>query len=122
MTHRSWFPTILTGLSLALLAIIVVVYKDEAPQAAVTPAFITATAPTSTEYETAAKTVVQNYVAGGNAATAYNALVALTVPAEYQDAHLALVFAFADLRAGKLEEGTARLDVARTAYPWLATP
>ncbi len=131
MTHRSWFPLILTGLSLSLLACLTLVYrpndepKQGRPIAGGNETSSTATgavAPSSTEYETAVRNVVASYDATGDASAAYSVLVALRVPAAYQAAHLDLVIAFAQLQSGKRDDGTARLAGVRAAYAWLALP
>lgn len=124
-SHRSWFPFILMGLSLALLAIIFVVRhnNDQAAKLkAVTDAELQAAAnvPTNAEYEAALKSVLVAYDADQNASVAYTSLIAMTVPqVSYQTAHLDLVIAFAQLQAGQAAEGKTRLDLARSTYAWL---
>lgn len=129
MTHRNWFSFIFIGLSAALLAFIAVVYT---PSTTDVPSDDTGgvtaprqetrddtVAPTASEYESAARSVLAAYEAGGDASAAYSVLIALRVPAEYQSAHLALVIAFAQLQAGNAAEGASRLADAKTAYAWL---
>ncbi len=124
-SHRSWFPFILMGLSLALLAIIFVVRSNNDQAAkikAVTDAESQAAAniPTSAEYEAGVKAVLTTYDADQNASAAYASLIAMTVPqVSYQAAHLDLVIAFAQLQAGQAAEGKTRLDLARSTYFWL---
>jgi len=124
-SHRSWFPFILIGLSLALLAIIFVVRTNSNQAAklkAVTDAEQQAAAnvPTNDEYETGVKAVLAIFDADQNASTAYTALIAMTVPqVSYQAAHLDLVIAFAQIQAGQATEGQTRLNLARSTYAWL---
>lgn len=125
LSHRSWFPFILIGLSTALLAIIFVVYHQNSQAAklkAVTEAESQAAAsvPTNAEYEAGVKALLLTYDADQNASTAYAALIAMTVPqVSYQVAHLDLVIAFAELQASQAVEGKTRLDLARSTYFWL---
>ncbi len=119
--HRSWFPFILIGLSLVLLAVIVVVKSNAGHSEQLkADAAAHASVPTNAEYEAAIHTILNTYNADKNATTAYNSLLAVTVPSvDYQAAHLDLVIAFAQLQAGKTVEGQARLDLALNTYSWL---
>ncbi len=126
--HRSWFPFILIGLSLALGVIIAAVYAPLAPINGgtigenETPSIDGGGTGvvTAEEYEAGVRAVLSTYAAGADAGAAYDALVAMRVPTvEYQAAHLELVIAFAQLKSGNTDEGQARLDLAMTAYPWL---
>ena len=49
---------------------------------------------------------------------AYDALLALRVPAEYKDVHVQLVLAFGQMVAGEDVAGKARLDDVMQVYPW----
>jgi hypothetical protein len=119
--HRSWFPYILIGLSVALFVIIFAVRSNvdtSSKQDAATPA--TVVVPTNAEYEAGVKAILSAYSADQNASTAYAALIKAVVPqVSYQTAHLDLVIAFAQLQAGQAVEGKTRLDLARATYAWL---
>lgn len=119
MSHRSWFPFILIGLSLALAVIIAAVYKPSPTSVAQEDA-VTLTAPTASEYEAGVRAVFASFALTEDADAAYDALVAMRVPSvDYQAVHLELVLALAQLKTGNTDEGQARLDIARTNYPWL---
>lgn len=121
-SHRSWFPYILIGLSLALFAIIFAVRNNVNQYSAPTSADIkiAVVVPTSEEYEAGVKTILSTYDTDQNASTAYNALIKAVVPqVSYQTAHLDLVIAFAQLQAGQTAEGNTRLNLARATYAWL---
>lgn len=122
MSHRSWFPSILIGLSLALAVLIAAAYKPEpASDVSVNNDEPAMTAPSADEYEAGVRAVLASYASTSDASAAYDALVAMRVPSlDYQSAHLELVIAFAQMKAGNSDEGQARLDLATTAYPWLA--
>lgn len=118
-THRSWFPFILVGLSAALLAVILVAYRpNDELSVSDEPAVV---APTGEEYKSAAQQIVSDYLASSDSEAdkiAYDALLALRVPAEYKDVHVQLVLAFGQMAAGEDVAGKARLDDVMQVYPW----
>lgn len=121
-THRSWFPFILVGLSAALLAVILVAYRPNAtPSEKEEPAVA---APTAEEYEAAVRAIMMDTaISSGpqeaSAQKAYDALLALHVPAEYKDVHIQLVLAYGEMALGQDELGRARLIVAEEANSWI---
>ena len=117
-THRSWFPFILVGLTVALLAVVLVVRTPR--QAGVSSSESTTVFPDPDAYETNVHRIYQTYLEDSNAQAAYDALIVLRVPSvDMQAAHLGLVIAFGQLAAGKTDEGAARLSVVLTTYPWI---
>lgn len=120
-SHRSWFPYILIGLSLALMALIAVTYdRKEGIGGEEGEGGVGMTVPTTAEYEAAMQGILAAYDVDGNAQKAYDALVATTVPTvSYQAVHLELVIALAQIAGGNTEEGTARFDLARVSHVWL---
>lgn len=119
MTHRSWFPFILIGLSLALAVIIAAVYKQNPAPVAEDDAVVLI-APTAEQYEAGVRAVLAGLADTSDVGVAYDALVAMRVPSvDYQASHLELVLALAQLKSGNIEEGQARLDIARANYSWL---
>lgn len=120
-THRSWFPFILVGLSAALLAVILVAYRPN--DARVDNDTLVVVAPTSAEYEAAVQTIVSNYLTLSSSdadKVAYDALLALRVPAKYKDVHVQLVLAFGQMVAGEDVAGKARLDDVMQVYLWVS--
>lgn len=124
-THRSWFPFILIGLTLALVAVIAVLYRPYALQEQRSAEVVRVAPPTPAAYEAAVSTIVTTYFASSSSdasKTAYDALVAMRVPsADYQDVHIALVIAFGQLVAGEERGGHARLGDIIQTYPWVMT-
>lgn len=116
-SHRSWFPLILTGLSLGLAALIFAVYEPREVASSQQP--VVSQAPTAEQYQAAVNAVFSTYEANGDTQAAYDALVAIRVPVEFLDVHLALVYALNDLQAGQSAEGQARLDAIRAVNSWL---
>ncbi len=125
-THRSWFPFILIGLTLALVAVISVLYRPYTLQEQRSAEVVHVAPPTPAAYEAAVSTIVTTYFASSSSdasKTAYDALIAMRVPSvDYQDVHIALVIAFGQLVAGEDEAGNARLFDVMKAYPWIMLP
>ncbi len=123
MHHRSWFPAIVIGLSLALALFFVGVVKHRGGESFFVPrAPLPAEAPAITEegYRTGVNTVLETYTAKKDAKAAYNALILLRVPAADQTVHFDLVVAFGKLSSGQKEEGEARLAALKAQNDWLA--
>jgi hypothetical protein len=126
MNHRSWFPAILIGLSLALAVFFIGVIKhreagggtglfsspDPLPEPAV--------AVTEEGYRASVNSVLENYSIKKDAKNAYNALILLRVPAADQTLHFDLVVAFGKLSSGQKEEGEARLAALKAENTWLS--
>lgn len=121
--HRSWFPAILIGLSLALAVCFLMIFNHRdgksffvkkaelAPQAA--PAV------TAEGYEASVNSVLDMYADDRDAKAAYNALILLRVPASYQTVHFDLVVAMGKLMGGDKADGEARLTAVKAQYSWL---
>lgn len=124
--HRSWFPTILIGLTIGLGAIFYALDRKEendlgpaasndgdgAAEEIVVPA-------TSEGYQAAVTALMQSYATDKNAEATYNGLIVLRVPTDLQQLHLDLVIAFSQLAAGNRDDGAARLEVLKAQYSWL---
>jgi hypothetical protein len=118
MSHRSWFPPILVGLSLLLGLVFVVALKGDRvipqfPHEASTPKISEA------DYQSAANVILDAYAEDHDASRAYNALILLRVPKEEQEVHFDLVVAFGKLMTKETKEGEARLSALKAAHPWL---
>lgn len=116
MNHRSWFPSILVGLSLLLALIFLVVTKGSPVHVGVTPP---PPAVSEEDYQGAANTILDTYASNHDASKAYNALILLRVPKEDQAVHFDLVVAFGKLVTKETKEGEARLAAVKAANPWL---
>lgn len=118
-SHRSWFPVILTGLSVALGVLIFAVYEPRnEPVQTSTTAEAPATALTADEYQSAI-VVALGGDAKANAAGTRDILKKMHVPAEYLSLHLQLVFVYNDYVDGNVAEGDARMEALRAANSWL---
>jgi hypothetical protein len=118
MHHRTWFPYILIGMTLLLgLGILVWVapkLMEPSPYASEAADPIT-----TEEYREAVLLLFADYAGTGDYARMYQGLLELTVPTGYQPLHLELALTFDKLRSGDIDEGQARLEALRSAYPWL---
>ncbi len=119
--HRTWFPFILTGLTLSLLLFMYLeVYKKSTPEPAtitvVESGLITVTVD---GYKESVSTILAGFASGESADSAYNRLIDVRTPAEFKSLHLELVIAFSELKEGKQESANARLQTIRRQYPWL---
>lgn len=126
-SHRSWFPVILTGLSVALAVLIAAVY--EPGSAPVQPSStrpeseqvdISGAAPTEEQYQAAVNAVMDAHRQNRDVDASYNALVAIRVPVTYLDLHLQLVYLLNDM-----QQGLAVTDHVQTLigqYDWLHSP
>lgn len=136
-SHRSWFPYILTGLSLALAAVLFVAYEPSGTSSTQSASYdapvdgraLTAPdertdapdiAPSGTEYQAAVRGILSSYDATGDADAAWDTLIALWVPTEYKAVDVELVIAFAKLAAGDAEDGAMRLAAVRSANSWMS--
>lgn len=115
-SHRSWFPVILTGLSIALAAMIFAVYQPGEETAE--PMVAEMPAPTGDEYQAAIGDIFGPQ-ATQSVQAKLEALTEMRVPAEYLTLHLQLVFVMNDYVAGNIEEGDARLNALRGTNSWL---
>jgi len=115
--HRTWFPFILVGLTLALTAVIFAWQEQD-----VTPARVQTQevheVPTSQEYQQEVVSILAQYQQDGDAQWAYGALVETWVPTDAKAVHLDLVIAFGKLVAGD-EVGRELLDSIRASNAWL---
>lgn len=114
-SHRTWFPFILIGLTLALAAGIWAWQSDDHPLASDAPEIV---APTLVEYQAEVIAIVQAYLEDGDAQGAYDALLDVWVPSDAKDVHLDLVIAFGKLVSGD-ESGAELLETVRSVYDWL---
>lgn len=122
MSHRSWFPYILIGLSLTLMAILAVTYegkKGEGKEGG--DENIEIVVPTPAQYEAGVRAVLAAFDDSKNASLAIDSLVAMVVPSNaYQEAHLEFVLAFSQIKLGEVDAGMERLTAARALYNWSA--
>lgn len=119
--HRTWFPFILTGLTLALgLFLYLEVYQKPVPEQ-LTPVIVESGLITVTEegYKEEVAGVLAGFSKGESASSAYNRLIDIRTPNEFKSLHLELVIAFGELKEGKKDSAEARLQTVRRQYPWL---
>lgn len=116
--HRTWFPFIMVGITLAILVAFFAMGEPRASQV-MAPSEDVPSAPTQEEYQAEVLSVLATYETEGDAQAAYDSLLEMRVPVADKDLHLELVIAFAELEAGKTVEGTARLDILREQTDWL---
>jgi hypothetical protein len=119
MTHRSWFPSILIGLSLMLALVFVFVTKGSPIGSPFGSTQGSAPAVTDADYRAAANTILDAYASNKDVSKAYNALILLRVPREDQQVHFDLVVAFGKLVTKDSKDGEARLAAVKAANPWL---
>ena len=131
--HRTFFPVVVVGLTITLLAVIVLFggNNDFRSQSKSEPV-----APTAYEYENFARALIARLESDLSAdvqaqqkrervISAQESLLAMYVPVSRKDAHLELVIALSFLSQGylgddvKLSEGNARLNNLRSRYEWL---
>ncbi len=110
--HRTWFPYILVGLTIALLLIVVVI-SGRSPQEEVIPTL------QEHEYIEVVGTILDKYEADSDAYQAYESLLALRMEEGQKEVHLDLVLMFGKLLNGELDsidEYIVQLDEEHT---WL---
>ncbi len=119
MSHRSWFPTILFGLSI-LLACVFLLFTKHGQILGPAPVNETAqSAVTVDSYHAAVNAILDAYAGNHDAQKAYNALILLRLPASQEQVHFDLVVAFSKLSLKDTKDGQARLDALKAANPWL---
>lgn len=121
--HRTWFPYILIGLSVALALVVAVWFQpgEEAPtQNDQRAAQEVPDVMTEEEYRVTVNAILQEYQSGGDARAAYQALLDIVIPSTYKDVHLELVIIMGKFDAQKEEEAQARYDLLRQQNDWLA--
>lgn len=119
--RQSWFPNIVSGLTLLLIVAVAFVVKQQegrvpdnevsSPNAVI--------APTVEAYDSALAGVLAGYQDHADAKRVYEALILMTVPAERREMHLDLVITFARL-AENADDGQTRLDLLKAKYPDLS--
>lgn len=115
VSHRTWFPFILVGLTLALGA---GVWAWQSNDATPSQPDVAVEAPTSVEYQAEVIAIVQSYLDDADEQAAYEALLDVWVPTDAKEVHLDLVIAFGKLVAGD-ESGAELLETVRSVHDWL---
>lgn len=126
-SQRNWFPVIVTGLTILLAVGFYAKFMpeefasftndgddDRSPAVSV---------PLVTEdgYKNAVMSIFATYDNNLDARAAYNALIALHVPASMQQFHIDSIIALGRLfdgRAGSEEDATARFNALHAQYSW----
>lgn len=111
-SHRTWFPFILTGLSIILLLVIICLYSDGTPGAQeilLEPA----------EYQDAVGQVFDQFQESGNALEAYDSLLEMKVQEEQKQVHLDLVLMFGKLYNGEIDSIDQTLMQLQIENQWL---
>ncbi|MBT4857510.1 hypothetical protein HON52_04980 [Candidatus Uhrbacteria bacterium] len=114
-THRTWFPFILVGLTIALGAGIWAWTGSDRGPVIELPEIV---APTSLEYQQEITAIIASYYDGDDLDDVYASLLDTWVPADAKSVHLDLVIAFGKLVAGD-EEGAELLEAALSTHTWL---
>lgn len=121
--RRSWFPSILSGLTLVLIVLFALVMqkRELSPKSdkGAAPSSSHVQAPTLESYDTALNGVLASYKEKKDARKTYEALILMTVPAERREKHLDLVIAFGRL-AERAEDGQTRFELLKAKYPDLS--
>ena len=116
--HRTWFPFILVGLTVALAAIIWAwPFSSEQNVGQSSPEQEIST-PTYVEYQSQVIAILEAYLETDDEQSAYTALLDVWVPVEAKEVHLDLVVAFGKLAAGD-ENGAELVDQVRASHLWL---
>ncbi|MDP2631855.1 MAG: hypothetical protein Q8P30_03770 [Candidatus Uhrbacteria bacterium] len=117
--HRTWFPFILVGLTVALLLFVVIwvneksedTYTDDQPEVVEVIS--------AEEYQQEMNSVFTEFLSSKNVNLAYDQLLDIRVPSRYKDVHLELVIILAKYRAGDVEEAIGRYDALKAQINWL---
>ena len=133
--HRSAFPLIIVGLTLALLLVLALLFgpavRDQSrgllrpSQAVSAEMYERDVAQIMVRLQERTEMVEDDEAHYDILSSATSELLALTVPASYQSVHLELVASLDLLRQGvfgeetKVEEGARRLEALYQTYPWL---
>lgn len=126
MQHRSWFPAILIGLSLALALVFLGVTKNRngdtrasVVQSSVNRETQKKEPATEEGYQSAVTSILETYAEEKDAQAAYNALILLRVPVAFQTLHFDLVVAMGKLMVKETADGESRLQALKAQYSWL---
>jgi len=119
MTHRSWFPTILFGLSLILAVVFLFFTKHGSLSFSQVVREPVATAVSAEDYHVATNIILDAYAKDHDAQKAYNALVLLRLPGSEQQTHFDLVVAFSKLGLKDTKDGQSRLQALKASHDWL---
>lgn len=118
--HKTWFPFILIGLTLALLLVIAVFRApSEVQEVSDSESAVEIIEVSEDEYKASVVSILNNQVQSKDYSNAYEALLNVLVPVTYKDLHLELTIAIAQLRDGNIDEGQARLDLVQAQTDWL---
>ncbi len=127
-SQRNWFPVILAGLTIVLaLGFYAKFHPDEiatwtAERANDSTPIVTAPAVTEDQYRAAVTSIFATYDINGSPREAYNALIALHVPASMQQFHIDCIIALGKLdhadSDAAVEEAMARFAALHAQYSW----
>lgn len=110
-SHRTWFPYILIGLTLALLLVVFAITGQEERE--VIPAL------QEPEYIEAVSSILQDYAAGDDAYTTYQSLLEIRIQEEQKELHLELVLLFGKLLTGEIDNVDAHLEELDREHSWI---
>jgi len=111
-SHRTWFPYILIGLTIALLLIVVAIL-GRGPHEEIIPAL------QEHEYIEVVGTILDTYKADSDAHKAYESLLALKIEEGQREVHLDLVLMFGKLLNGELDSIDEYIVQLDEKYTWL---
>lgn len=114
--HRTWFPFILAGLTLALALVILANVNDGLIS---NDALIKRVAPTNEEYQIALSSICAEFASQDDARAIYESLLKMVVPTDFKDAHLALVLLFGNATGDVSLDVSAELATLQERFPWL---
>lgn len=121
--HRTWFPYILIGLSVALALVVAVWFQPSDEVAQQNDQRVAQELPdviSEEEYRVMVNAILQEYQATSDARGAYQSLLDIVIPSAYKEVHLELVIIMGKFDAEKAEEAQARYDLLRQQNDWLA--
>jgi hypothetical protein len=123
--HRTWFPFLFVGLTLALVLIIAVLFQPEESTEVVFGTLfsgegaVEVSVVSEVEYQEMILGFFSDLDGGSDSVELYENLVDMTVPYDYKEVHLELVIYFGSVRDGRLAEAGARRDLLFATHAWL---
>lgn len=113
LSHRTWFPFILVGLTLvlALGVYAFITHKNASVEERVL---------TQEEYHQEVTSLLGDYSQGAKSAeSVYNTLLSLHIPESEKDIHLDLVLLFGKVLSGELDPAEGDIATMQSTYDWL---
>lgn len=112
--HRTWFPFILVGLTLALGALIFVFYSNSEQDEYIAPTILT-----QDEYQAQVVELIAVFEQANDAQQVYDSLLEMHISEDQKIVHLDLILMFGKIVSGEVEYSDAQLNGLIAKYPWL---